>query len=90
VGGAVGVVGSQRGDSAALDDFLDAVPYNKISAFGGDFCLADGVYGHLLIARENVAKVLAKKVCDGVFDIAEAKHIASRLFYDNPKALFRL
>jgi hypothetical protein len=39
----------------ALDDFLDAVPYNKISAFGGDYLLVDGVYGHLYMARQNVA-----------------------------------
>lgn len=76
--------------AAALDGFLDAVPYNKISAFGGDYCFVDGVVGHLAIARENVACVLGRRVDDGMMDLDEAKHIAKRLFYDNPKALFGL
>ena len=75
---------------AALDDFLDAVPYNKISAFGGDYCFVDGVYGHLHISRENVSRVLAKKVCEGVFSENKALDIAKALYYDNPKRIFQL
>ncbi|MCX5971733.1 MAG: amidohydrolase family protein [Coprothermobacterota bacterium] len=39
----------------AFFEWLDAVPANKISAFGGDYCFVDGVYGHQLLARQNVA-----------------------------------
>ena len=73
---------------AALDDFLDAVPYNKISAFGGDYCFVDGVYGHLHISRQNVSTVLAKKVRAGVFDEGRALEIARALYYDNPRRIF--
>ena len=75
---------------AALHDFLDALPYNKISAFGGDYLFVDGVYGHLELARRNVARVLAEKVESGVFSEVKALEIAKALFYDNPKRIFKL
>jgi predicted TIM-barrel fold metal-dependent hydrolase len=74
----------------ALVEFLDTVPYNKISAFGGDYKFVDGVYGHQKIARQNVSKALAAKVNEGVFDIDEAKVIAKMLFFDNPSRILGL
>jgi predicted TIM-barrel fold metal-dependent hydrolase len=74
----------------ALVEWLDAVPANKISAFGGDYCFVDGVYGHQLLARQNVAAALAQKVEDGSFDLARAQEIATWLFVDNPRRLFAL
>ena len=74
----------------ALCEWLDAVPYNKISAFGGDYCFIDAVYGHQRLARENVAKSLAIKVEESVFTVSEAKCIAKALFYDNPKEIFKI
>lgn len=74
----------------ALEAFLDTVPFNKISAFGGDYCFVDGVYGHLTIARDNIAKALAKKVCAKQFDLQEACFIAERMLYSNPKEIFGL
>lgn len=75
---------------AALVEYLDAVPFNKISAFGGDYLFVDGVYGHQQLARENVSKALAIKVRDGVFGVDRAKEIAHALFYTNPARLFQL
>jgi uncharacterized protein len=74
----------------ALHDFLDAVPYNKISAFGGDYLFVDGVYGHLQLARENVSRVLAEKVELGIFSQDKAVEIGKALLYDNPKRIFKL
>lgn len=74
----------------ALNEFIDTVPYNKISAFGGDYCFIDGIYGHLYLARENVSRVLAKKVALNVFSEDKAIEIAQALFYDNPKRIFKL
>lgn len=75
---------------AALDDFLDAVPYNKISGFGGDFCFVDGVYGHLELSRRNISRTLERKVLNGVFDEDRALIIAKALYHDNPKRIFKL
>ncbi len=74
----------------ALVEWLDAVPANKISAFGGDYCFVDVVYGHQLLARQNVAQALAIKVDAGVFDLSRAKEIATWLFVDNPSRIFNL
>jgi predicted TIM-barrel fold metal-dependent hydrolase len=74
----------------ALAEYLDAVPANKIMAFGGDYCFVEGVYGHQKIARKNVATVLAEMVCDGYCGRAEAEDIAVRLLQQNPVELFRL
>ena len=74
----------------ALVEWLDAVPANKISAFGGDYCFVDGVYGHQLLARQNVAQALAIKVDAGIFDLSRAKEIATWLFVDNPSRIFNL
>ena len=74
----------------ALAEWLDAVPVNKISAFGGDYAIVDAVYGHQWLARRNVARALARKVQEGVFDVARACEIARLLFIDNPAELFGL
>lgn len=41
-----------------LSEWLDTVPSNKILAFGGDYRFAEGVYGHMVMARRNVAATL--------------------------------
>jgi hypothetical protein len=74
----------------ALVEFLDAVPANKISGFGGDYAFVDGVYGHQYLAREDIARALAVKVDAGTFDLDRAKQIAQMLLFDNPKAIFNL
>ena len=74
----------------ALVEWLDSVPANKISAFGGDYCFIDAVYGHQLIARRNVAASLSRKVIDGSFNLERAKEIAEMLFFTNPVRIFKL
>lgn len=81
---------SPNASVSALTEWLDAVPANKISAFGGDYCFVDGVYGHQSMARQNVAKALAVKVGEGVFDMDWAKRVAQMLFYGNPARIFKL
>ena len=74
----------------ALLEWIDAVPLNKISGFGGDYCFIDGVYGHQLLARENIAKTLTIKVKEGLFTAEKAVEIAKMFLWDNPKKIFRL
>ncbi len=74
----------------SLIEWIDSVPINKISAFGGDYRFVDGVYGHLQLAKMNVSRALAKKVEDGVFDLDRAKKIVDMLFYENPNRIFKL
>jgi uncharacterized protein len=74
----------------ALLEWIDTVPLNKISAFGGDYLFVDGVYGHQLLARQNVAKALSLAVENGIFGSEKAKEVAEMLLYLNPLKIFRL
>lgn len=74
----------------SLVEWIDTVPLNKISAFGGDYLFVDGVYGHQYMARLGVAKALSIKVEEKIFDIDKAKQISKMLFYDNPRQIFGL
>jgi hypothetical protein len=73
---------------SALSEWLDEVPANKIMGFGGDYAFIEGVYGHAVIAKENIARVLASKVEDGAFGLDEAKKYAGWLLRNNPMRLF--
>lgn len=74
----------------ALSEFLDAVPANKIHGFGGDFIFVEGTYGHAIMAKENIARVLAEKVADKEMSVERAITIGQWLLRDNPIAWFGL
>jgi len=69
----------------ALSDFLDAVPFNKISGFGGEYAIVDAIYGHIKIARENIARVLEEKISKKTVKLSQAMMIAERILHNNPK-----
>lgn len=71
-------------------EILDAIPFNKIIAFGGDYRFIDGVAGSSILAWDNVSRALSAKVAAGVFDVGQAVRIAQALFYDNPLRIFKL
>jgi len=76
---------------SALDEWLDIVPINKIIAFGGDYGLpVEKVYGHLVMAKENIAKVLGHRIKEGLMSEEEAISIAKRWFYQNARDLYNL
>ena len=82
---------SQRMTCSALDECMDLVPLNKIIAFGGDYARpVEKVYGHLVMAREDIAAVLGRRVDDQFMGLDEAKHIAHQWFYENPKSIYGL
>lgn len=73
---------------SALSEWLDEVPANKIMGFGGDYAFIEGTYGHAVMAKENIARVLASKVDEGTFSLEEAKKYATWLLRENPMRLF--
>ena len=73
-----------------IEELLDTVPSNKIFGFGGDYCFVEGVCGHLIIARENIALALANKADKGYLSVSECIDIAGRMLYGNAKEFFRL
>lgn len=82
---------SQRMTAHALDEIIDLVPLNKITAFGGDYrCVVQKVWGHLVMAREIVASVLAGRIESGEITEERAVDIARMWFHDNPSEIYRV
>jgi len=82
---------SQRMTVSALDEWLDMVPVHKISGFGGDYGKpVEKVYGHLQMAKEDIAEVLARRVADQRMTVGQAVSLGKMMLYDNPKELYRL
>ena len=76
--------------TAILHEWLETVPVNKIFAFGGDFIIVEGAYGHSRMARQVVARVLAEKVEAGYFAEDEAVLFGRMILRDNAKSFFAL
>jgi predicted TIM-barrel fold metal-dependent hydrolase len=82
---------SERMTAQTLDEIIDQVPMNKIIAFGGDYrCVVQKAWGHLVIAREIVASVLAGRVEAGEMTEERAFDIAKMWFHDNPSEIYRV
>ncbi len=82
---------SQRMSVSALDEWLDLVPVSKIIGFGGDYHWpVEKVYGHLVMAREDIAEVLAGRVERGTMSYGEALETARMLLFDNARSLYSL
>ncbi len=73
-----------------LHEWLETVPSNKILAFGGDYSVVECIYGHAIIARENIARVLIEKVASGYMTEGEAVDIARRILRENALEVFHL
>jgi len=71
-----------------LSELIDTVPSNKILGFGGDYRFVEGVYGHALLARENISRVLTEKIEDDNFTQKEALLLAQKLLRDNANELY--
>jgi predicted TIM-barrel fold metal-dependent hydrolase len=82
---------SQRFACDAMDEILDTVPVHKILAFGGDYSVpVEKVYGHLVMARENLAWVLAQRIGRGAMDREAALAVARLWFVDNAYSIYPL
>ena len=73
-----------------LSEWVETVPANKITGFGGDYLYVEGAYAHAEMARENVAWVLAQKVIEGYLTEGDALALAKKILRDNAIAIYRL
>jgi len=72
----------------ALDEWLDAVPFTKIFAYGADTMLPWCNLGYSLQAKMGVATVLELKIARGDIDLGLAKEIADAILLGNGEAFF--
>lgn len=73
-----------------LHEWLETVPANKIMAFGGDYHNVENTFGHALMARAVVSKVLVEKVRTGYLTEDEAMEIARWILRDNAISYFKI
>jgi uncharacterized protein len=79
---------SPIGSREALREWLRMVPYNKIIGFGDDLQYVETVYGHLKMARQNAALVLAELMEEGLISESTTIDVATAIFRDNPARLY--
>lgn len=76
------------GSRLDLREWLQMVPYNKILAFGDDLQHVEAVYGHLKMARQNFAIVLAEMIQEELISESVALDVARAAFHDNPAIVY--
>ncbi len=82
---------SEQVAAAALGEWLDLVPGNKIIAFGGNHRRpVPNIYGHLMVARRVVVETLARKIDGGDMDLDTALETARALLQDNARNIYGL
>jgi predicted TIM-barrel fold metal-dependent hydrolase len=74
----------------ALSQWLDAVPFTKIFAFGADTILPWCNVGYALQARLGIANVLEKKIAAGAFSRSTAEDVARAIMLTNGEEFFGL
>ena len=74
----------------ALKRWLDLLPPSKIIGFGGDYLIVEKVYGHLTMARINIAEVLSRMIAEDRITFKQAKNICKQLMHDSPAKLYNI
>lgn len=83
----VWIISPQAGRTI-LHEAIETIPQNKITAFGGDYIFIEGSYGHSVMARQNIERVLSEKIAEGWFGVDEAMQYAKAVLHDNAAALY--
>lgn len=82
---------SQKAASDALDEAIDLLPSNKVIGFGGDYQKpVEKVYGHMVMARECMSRVLCRRIERGEMTETQALDMARQWLWDNPRELYKL
>jgi predicted TIM-barrel fold metal-dependent hydrolase len=79
---------SPRAGRGMLHEMIETLPQNKVTAFGGDYIFIEGTYGHSVLARQNITRVLEEKVAEGWFGEDDARQYARAVMYDNARELY--
>ncbi len=79
---------SPIGSRLDLKEWLRMAPYNKIIAFGDDLQHVEAVYGHLKMAHQNFAIVLAETIREGLISESVALDVAHAAFHGNPAKIY--
>jgi predicted TIM-barrel fold metal-dependent hydrolase len=75
---------------SALRTWVDLVPRNRILGFGGDYGVVEKVYGHIRMAKQNIARALSAKIEQGDISEADARDWCKSMLSDNPRSVYAL
>jgi len=82
---------SRKCAAQALDEAVDLIPSNRIIGFGGDYDRpVEKVYGHLAMAKENIAFVLGKRIKESSMTEKQALRLIKKWLYDNAAELYNI
>ncbi len=73
-----------------VNEAIETVPADKLLGFGGDYQIVEGTYGHAVLCRDTVSKVLADKVLQGYWTEEEAIRYARMILRENAIQVFGL
>jgi uncharacterized protein len=73
-----------------VQEFLTAVPSNKLLTFGGDYLSVENVVGHAAIARHGLALAITNLITDSWITEREGLDLVTPLMHDNAWSLFRM
>ena len=73
-----------------LEEWLAAVPHNKIFAFGADTGTPFCTLGYAIQARAGIANVLERKVQTGEYDLKTARQVARRIMHGNAREFYSM
>ncbi|RPI24691.1 MAG: amidohydrolase [Acidobacteria bacterium] len=73
-----------------INEAIETVPADKLLGFGGDYQVPEGAYGHAVMCRETVSRVLADKVIEGYWTEEEAVKYARLILRENAIRVFGL
>jgi len=81
---------TMAGSRQLLSEWLDLVPGYRVLGFGSDVRWPELILGHLVMARECLADVLAEKVRRDFLSAEAALELATMLMRDNAVAFYGL
>ena len=70
--------------------YVDLAPMSKLLGFGGDYLVVEAVYGHLMMAKDNIATALAESAANGVMTKHDAHIWLTSMLAKNPSEIYRL
>jgi hypothetical protein len=70
-----------------ISERLDMLPVNKQMGFFSDAYCVEWVYGKAVLARKQLARVLAEKIDQGQYTRDDALGIARTILYESPQTL---
>ena len=80
---------SQEMACSGINELLDMIPLSKVSAFGADYqAPVEKVVGHLIMAKENLARVFGARIDKGSMGMADADEILHKWLWENPLKLY--